>query len=346
MTALQQRTVAGAAIALAAAAMAQAAVPPSARQTRAQLYVVQSAGDSGTDGPSIAVFDNSHKFVRRIHLERGRDEVVRGITADAAGQRLYLTTTQRLLAFDLPKGRVLWQQRYGGYCCERPAISPDGRAIYVPALGRPLAYIVDAGNGDLTATIDVLGSPRQALLAADGRHAYVSAWESKIVTAADARSHKVVRDIGPFSDFVCPFAINARGTLAFVTVDRLVGFEIADLQTGLTLDRVIVEPAAAEEWARYECPSHGIALSPGERELWVADGVANRLHVFDATTYPPAAAATIQLRAQPRWITFSRDGRFAYAATEVIDTAARKVAAVLEDERGNPVRADVAVTVE
>ena len=346
MTVRPRSTVAYTAIAL-AVSVALAAEPAAARQVRAHLYVAQSSADSGAAGPSIAVFDDSsHKFVRRIRLDDGGDEAVRGIAADAGGQHLYVTTDRRLIAFDLRSERLLWQQRYDGYCCERPAVSPDGRTIYVPALGRPRAYVVNAANGGLTATIEVLGVPRQAVFATDGRHVYVSAWESKVLTAADARSHQVVREVGPFSDFVCPFAINRRGTLAFVAIDRLVGFEIADLQTGLTLDRVIVEPAVTEEWARYECPSHGIALSPGERELWVADGVANRLHVFDATTHPPVPGGTIQLRAQPRWITFSRDGRFAYAATEVIDAATRKVAAVLEDELGNPVRADVALTIE
>ena len=66
---------------------------------------------------------------------------------------------------------------------------------------------------------------------------------------------------------------------------------------------------------KYECPSHGIGLTPDERELWVADGVDNRLHVFDSTTYPPVAATTVEVRAQPRWITFGIDGRYAYPSS-------------------------------
>ena len=86
---------------------------------------------------------------------------------------------------------------------------------------------------------------------------------------------------------------------------------------------------------KFECPSHGIGLTPDERELWVADGVDNRLHVFDATTYPPVAATTIEVRAQPRWVTFGIDGRYAYPSTgDVIDRESKKVVATLEDERG------------
>ncbi len=95
---------------------------------------------------------------------------------------------------------------------------------------------------------------------------------------------------------------------------------MGDLQTGLILDRVVIEGYQMEVAEKYECPSHGIGLTPDERELWVADGVDNRLHVFDATTYPPVASTTIEVRAQPRWITFGIDGRYAYPSTgDVID---------------------------
>ena len=83
--------------------------------------------------------------------------------------------------------------------------------------------------------------------------------------------------------------MNAKGTLAFANVDGLVGFEVGDLQTGLILDSVAAEGYDKDAAAKYECPSHGIAFTPDERELWVADGVRNRLQVFDASVYPPVA---------------------------------------------------------
>ena len=88
-------------------------------------------------------------------------------------------------------------------------------------------------------------------------------------------------------------------------------------------------------------------LTPDERELWVADGVDNRIHVFDATTYPPVAATTIEVRAQPRWITFGLDGRYAYPSTgDVIDTESKKVVATLEDERGAFVHSETMIEIQ
>jgi hypothetical protein len=141
--------------------------------------------------------------------------------------------------------------------------------------------------------------------------------------------------VGPFSSFVCPFTINGKASQVFANVDGLVGFEVGDLQTGLILDRVVIEGYQMDAAEKFECPSHGIALTADERELWVADGVDNRLHIFDATTYPPVASTTVEVRAQPRWITFGIDGRFAYPSSgDVIDRASKKVIATLEDEGG------------
>ena len=87
----------------------------------------------------------------------------------------------------------------------------------------------------------------------------------------------------PSDGYLCPFTINRKGTLVFANIDGLVGFEVGDLHTGLVLDRVQVNGYTPAQLAAYECPSHGLAFTPDERELWVADGVDNRLRIFDAT---------------------------------------------------------------
>ena len=86
---------------------------------------------------------------------------------------------------------------------------------------------------------------------------------------------------------------------------------------------------------RHGCPSHGIGLTPDETQLWVCDAANQRLHVFDATVMPPKQIASIPVRDDPGWITFSLDGKFAYPSTgEVIDVATRKIVATLKDETG------------
>ena len=65
------------------------------------------------------------------------------------------------------------------------------------------------------------------------------------------------------------------------------------------------------------------------------------MHVFDATVLPPRQVASIAVRDQPGWVSFSIDGRHAYPSTgEVIDAASRRVMAVLEDEKGRAVQSE------
>ena len=313
------------------------------------LYVALPGSDDADPDRSvrILVFDiaNAHRFVRRIPVwpaSRGEDaEVVRGTVASVRAGRLYISTTRRLAAIDLKTDAVVWERSYEAQCCDRMAVSPDGQTIYAPAFGRAKWYVIHAATGDLRAAIAVTGWPRATIYSRDGKHAYLAAWESAMLSVSDATSHEVVRTVGPFSASLCPFTVNARGTLAFANVDGLVGFEVGDLQTGLILDRVPVEGYDTDAAAKYECPSHGIALTPDDRELWVADGVRNRLHVFDATVYPPVALTAVDLPAQPRWIVFSNDGRYAYASTgDVVATATRKIAGALEDRAGARVKSE------
>jgi DNA-binding beta-propeller fold protein YncE len=317
--------------------------PLAGQQVRRYLYAAVPGSESEVEyrGVGILVFDidNGHKFVKRIPtwpVPAGQQaENVRGIAANANTRKLYVSTVQRLAAFDLITEKIVWEKTYDGHCCDRIALSPDGTRIYAPAFGKPKWYVIDAANGEALSTIDVMGWPRQTIFSGDGGLAYLAAWESPILVVTSTKTHKVIREVGPFTNFVCPFTINGRETLAFANVDGLVGFEVGDLHTGLILDRVVVEGYQMELAGNYECPSHGIALTEDERELWLADGVDNRLHIFNATIYPPVPTTTIEVHAQPRWITFGIDGRYAYPSSgDVIDVATKKIVATLEDERG------------
>jgi hypothetical protein len=125
-------------------------------------------------------------------------------------------------------------------------------------------------------------------------------------------------------------------------VNGLLGFEIGDLTTGKkAVERIEVNGFRMGPSKRHGCPSHGIGLTPDEREIWLCDSFNSRIHIFDATTSPPKQSSSIALREQPGWITFSLDGRFAYPSTgEVIDTQSRKIVATLSDEEGRQVHSE------
>jgi hypothetical protein len=69
---------------------------------------------------------------------------------------------------------------------------------------------------------------------------------------------------------VRPFAINAQGTLAFTTANRYLGFQVSDVATGRVLYTVPV-PGFSVPPTFGGLPSHGIGLSPDQRDLWLVD---------------------------------------------------------------------------
>ena len=154
---------------------------------------------------------------------------------------MYVSTTRRLAAIDLNTDKILWEKSYEGHCCERAAVSPDGQTLYAPAFGSAKWYVIQAATGELRSSIRVTGWPRHTTYSKDGTRVYLAAWDSPLLSVADAARHEIVKTIGPFSASLCPFTVNAKGTMAFANVDGLVGFEVGDLQTGLILDRVAAD---------------------------------------------------------------------------------------------------------
>jgi enamine deaminase RidA (YjgF/YER057c/UK114 family) len=92
---------------------------------------------------------------------------------------------------------------------------------------------------------------------------------------------------------------------------------------------------------RHGCPSHGIGLTPNEREVWVVDAANEHVHIFDNTATPPKQMQSIKLREQPGWITFSIDGNYAYPSTgQVISTKTKQIVSLLTDETGREVHSE------
>lgn len=297
-------------------------------------------------GVGILVFDRDagYAFVRRIptfDVPTGlAAENVKGIAASAATGRLYLTTPKRLAAIDLATDKMLWNREYEKGC-DRMAVSPDGRLLYVPSFEGPIWRVVDGATGDSRATVTTNSGAHNTVFGLDGRRVYLAGLHSPVLRVADAARHAVVAEVGPFGNAIRPFTIDGRQRLAFVNVNDLLGFEVGDLHTGRVLHRVEVSGYAKGPVKRHGCPSHGIALTPDEKEIWLADGANSRVHVFDVTSMPPRQVASIVVRDQPGWITFSLDGRHAYPSTgEVIDTATRRVVATLTDESGRAVQSE------
>ena len=323
---------------LASSAQAATAKPADGRFLYAAVPGIRNYLERGGHGVLVFDIDRGHAFVRRIAARGlgadGKPLNVKGVVASAATQRLYVSTLEFVTCFDLLTDKILWEKRYEGGC-DRMALSPDGKVMYLPSLEKDHWHIVDAPSGDIIKRLDIQAGAHNTIYGLDGKHAYLAGLKAPLLRVADTSTHTITKEVGPFTAAIRPFTINGRQTLAFVNVNGLLGFEVGDITTGKKLHRVEVEGFKPGVPKRHGCPSHGIGLTPDEKQLWVCDAANQRMHIFDATVMPPKQIASIPVRDDPGWITFSLDGKFAYPSTgEVIDVATRKIVATLKDETG------------
>ena len=311
------------------------------------LYVSEPGirDDLHYGGAGILVFDidREHAFVRRIETpasQLAKPENVKGICASAVTGRLYLSTLKHLYCLDLKTDRPLWDKMLPGGC-DRMSITPDGTTLFVPSLEGPQWNVVDAASGNVLGKIETNSASHNTICSRDGTRAYCAGLKSSSLTVVDTSTRQIVGAVGPFSGSIRPFTVNGKHTLVLATVNGLLGFEIGDLDTGKVLHRVEVQGYKTGKTMRHGCPSHGVGLTPDEKEAWVCDSANHRLHVFDATVMPPKQIASVALRDEPGWVTFSLDGRFAYPSTgDVIDTHSKKVVADLQDDHGEKVESE------
>ena len=297
-------------------------------------------------GVGISVFDsdNGYKFVRRIptwSVPEGKEpENVKGMAASAATGRVFVTSLNHTIPIDAVSGKKIWDKVYEGGC-DRLAISPDGKTLYIPQLEGPAWHVVDAANGNVLATIETKSGSHNTIYAADGSHVYLAGLKSATLSIADPATRKVSATVGPFENFIRPFTVNGANTLVFVNVNGLLGFEVGDLRTGKKLYHVEVAGYKQGTVKRHGCPSHGIALTPDEKELWVADCANSAIHVFDSTAMPPKQTTSIKARDCVGWLSMSMDGKFAYSSTgEIFDVSTKKLVAALKDEKGRDVQSE------
>jgi DNA-binding beta-propeller fold protein YncE len=303
--------------------------------------------------------DYNHQMVKTIELPTTAG--VRGVVGNAQDHALYISygsdhEAGQLLKLDLLTDSVVWQSSYS-FGIDSHAISPDGKTIYMPAGENspgPYWYLINASDGSQTGNrIEGGPGPHNTLVSLNGQHVYMGARNfadrPTYLTVADVASGNV-RRIGPFLQGVRPFTINSAETLAYVTTTGFLGFQVADIPSGKILFTVdLTQMGFPNPGGGPSAPSHGIALSPDEREVVVVDWPNDAVHFFNVEGVPispPRKVADVKFTRSMHhhespcaydcladgWLQYSRDGRFVYVGDEgdVIDAASKQVVANLD----------------
>ncbi len=305
----------------------------------------------GYGGHGILVFDisNNHRFVKRIPTKGFHPDNtpsnIKGIAVSVALNSIFVSTIESLQRIDLATDKLVWEKQFEGGC-DRMAISPDGRTMYLPSFEKGFWNVVDCATGDIIKKVDIHKRAHNTIYGPSGKQVYMGDIASPWLWVADTKKHEVVNKVGPFANFVRPFTINGKETLAYITVDSLLGFEVGDIATGKKLAHIEVKGWNRGPVRRHGNPSHGIGLTPDEKEIWLADGHNMRVHVFSATE-PYQQLTTIPVQDMPGWISFSIDGKYVYPSSgEVIETKTRKTIAILQDEHHNNVASEKLVEID
>lgn len=317
------------------------------------LYVavpgIRNYLEYGGHGLLVFDIDNNYRFVKRIPTagldSEGKPLNVKGVCADPRTGRLYISTIKQLECIDLVSERLLWERDYPAGC-DRMSLAPDGSFMYLPSFENNWWYVVDPADGREIARVRPNSGAHNTIVGIDGKEAYLAGLRSPLLTVADTSTHSIERTVGPFANSIRPFTVNGKQTRVYVCVNDLLGFEVGDLKTGKKLYRVEVQGFEKGAVKRHGCPSHGIGLTPDEKEVWVVDGHNQRLHIFDNTVEPPKQLMSVKVRDDPGWITFSLDGKHAWPSTgDIVDVKSRKVIAQLTDETGAAVMSEKIVEV-
>jgi DNA-binding beta-propeller fold protein YncE len=300
------------------------------------------------NGDGIVVLDaeNNYAFVKRIHVWNYAGsmtpEDISGVAASPATNMLYLSARGRLGAIDLATDKMVWTTTLDGKCCERPQVSSDGKTLVVGSNLQDYWYKLDAKTGKLLATIHAPGSPsaHNLNLSADGKLAFMSP-NGKLLQIADIETAKVVRTIR-FPENIRVQVLNKDSSRIYVNQNNFLGYIVADTKTGKILNTVEVTSVDWRSvWNKsprprvpHGCPSHGIALTADGKEVWVADALFNKIHIF-SNTDNPKEIATIDTPDGVFWMTFGLDGKLVYASSgDIIDVATRKIVGTTKSEYG------------
>jgi YVTN family beta-propeller protein len=306
---------------------------------------------------SIYVYDIDNRGALVKHVSVPTSTGVRGAVASAATGMLYISYGSNriggsLLKYNLMTDEVVWARHYP-FGVDSMSISPDGSTIYMPtgeASTGGIWKVIDADSGDVTTSIDSRGiGPHNTVVSPDGSRVYLGPRYSNYLVVASTTTNHVIRKIGPVGGArgIRPFTINGAENLAFITVSGFLGFQVGDINTGRILYTVPVRGFPTHGGAP-SSPSHGISLSPDEKEVYLIDSISHYVHVFDVTGLPesaPRQVADIRLRGplyhnefpcayncvKYGWLHHSRDGRYVFVGDsgDVIDTRLRKTAMTL-----------------
>ncbi len=273
-----------------------------------QIYVANS------DDDKITIIDPTTDAVSgEIHVSANPH----GIVPSPDGKRFYVSSESKdvLDVVDRASGKVIKSIPIG----LRPnnvAITADGKRVYVCIRGKSWVDIIDTVSLEKVKSVEVGKGPHNVYRSPDGKMMIATAMEGEKLTVIDAATEEVKFEILP-GGVPRPVAIDAGPDGAirrlFVQLSSLHGFAVVDWATRKQTAKIMLPVAPPD--AKPLIPatfSHGMAISPDHKTLWVDSMLNDTVNVFQMANMKQLA--TIPVGRGPDWMVFTPDGKKCYVS--------------------------------
>jgi YVTN family beta-propeller protein len=273
-----------------------------------KLYVANSAGDD------IHVID-----LRTFEVE-GRIKTAdhpHGAAVSADGRRLFTTieSDHTLLVIDTATDRVVKSIKL----TQRPnqcAVTPDGRWVGVPIRGGDSVDLVDVEQGKIIKNLPV-SVPHNCYNAGRNDRIFLTSMGDHKVNLIDLKTLSYIAEI-PVGGIPRPLAVTRDEQTLYCALSDLHGFVIADIPQRKVVQTVDLPPLSADvQLPVARTPTHGLELSPDEKELWVTSCGTDTVYVFD--TAGKKIVGKVGVGRGPNWVTFSPNGKLCCVSNVLSD---------------------------
>lgn len=185
---------------------------------------------------------------------------------------------------------------------EEFALSKDGRRIYISNEDTKTASVINIASGKLEHIVPVGQEPEGVTTTPDGKQFYVTCEAGGDIYVVDTASYSAVAH----------FKVNGRprsvaflsgGAIGFIPSESAGELNVIDSLNAKVLQTITL-PAGSRPMR--------VRLSPDETRLYVSNGRAGTISVFDTHSYQ--LLETIKVGTRPWGIGVSPDGKFLFSA--------------------------------
>jgi YVTN family beta-propeller protein len=269
-----------------------------------RLYVGNSYGEN------VSVIDlNSFKVVDDIQIGV---PLIHGLALRPDGNLLFVTVesdhTLRFLDTRTHQTEAIIKLTGRPNEC---AVTPDGRYVAVPIRDGDSVEIVDVIQKKVVKMLPIKG-PHNAVSTASNRYLFVSSMDSGAVNVIDLKTMSYSA-ILPAGGTPRPYVISSDEKTMYVAVSNLHGFDIVDIPERKMLKRVEMpaEHPGPPRPRKFETPdtaTHGLALTPDGKELWVTSLLDDCIYIYDIRS--ERVVGRLATGDGPNWIVFTPDGKY------------------------------------